>query len=171
MQQVPPFVCDLSEEDQKEFWKYMVDTFVMEKKDPFQSLIDKARIYNKELESKLDDIKLKYKMRNKSADYMISLVKRGKYPFSADDADRLLDYNSSKITRLNIYSDSILCDTLAPDEKIRFTVHGLGHATAREVGIITVKYSHFKKWYPNVKLIKFDENYAGGNFSLDVLVD
>lgn len=164
MAHVPPFVCDLSEEDQKEFWKYMVNNFVVDKINPFRSIINKAKTMNKKLESKLlDPVKLKHRMQNKTVDYLLSVANSSKSPFSTEEINQLVDYKNMRFTSLYINSETIYGQEIAPEEEIRFSAKGFAS--------VVVMYSHFRKWYPHATRQRDDDCYAGTYFSVKVQID
>ena len=145
MAQVPPFVCDLSEEDQKEFWKYMVGNFVMDKIDPFRTIVSKATEVKKELKSKFKAIKLKHGLENMNSFQILLLANSGKSPFDDEEYKQLIEYKN-KAGPLYIFSETLHKDTFEPDDRIKFTDH------CNEFGSVTVNYSHFKRWYPDEEL-------------------
>src|SRR3989344_6289462 len=105
-----PVVSDLSEEDQKAFWTYMVGNFVMDEINPFRTIISKAKEVRKELKSKFDAIKLKHGLQDKEISQLLMLANTDMSPFSKEEHKHLLNYKDKATGPLYIFSETLTKD-------------------------------------------------------------
>ena len=135
----------------------------MDEIDPFRTIISKAKEVRKELKSKFDAIKLKHGLQDKEISQLLMLANTDKSPFSKEEHQQLLNYRDKATGPLYIFSETLTKDCYDPDDQIKFN--------AFELGNVTVKYCHFKRWYPDAEPEDDDECYWRSLYTVQIQID